>query len=151
MPEHSIPAFFLKDSLIRFRGNRLSFTFGPEMRAVLFFISLFALLIRADYSASATPVRSTESQRLTQHKQIKPADTDTYWAIGEDDLDSTEEIPASPIKDKAPAKFTSVSLFRDRGFLIQHLLALHDRSTHIPTSFCGYSAPIYLTHRVLRI
>lgn len=121
------------------------------MRAVLFFISLFALLIRADYPASAAPHRSVESQRLTQHKQVKPADTDTFWTIDEDDLDSVEEIPANPVKEKASVKFTSASLFRDRGFLIQHLLALHDCNVVPVTSFRGTSAPLYLAHRVLRI
>lgn len=122
------------------------------MRAILFFISLFALLVRADYPASAATHRTTESQRLTQHKQVKPADTDTFWTIDEDDLDSAEEIPANPVKEKSTAKFTATGLFRDRGFLIQHFLALHDYNAQAPiTPFCGYSAPLYLAHRVLRI
>lgn len=140
---------FLKNSLIRIWDIGLWITFGLEMRTVLFFISLFMLLLGAEHAAlAATPV-SPSKEKTAYHNQLKSTDTDHYWTIDESDWDNTEEISADHFKDKVQI-LSTIAIYHGQWLIGKRLPDCCDRSYVVP-HFCGNSTPIYLAHRVLRI
>ncbi|MFT3793739.1 hypothetical protein [Flavobacterium sp.] len=117
------------------------------MRAVLFFISLFTMLIGAGPSASAAAYAYPAKEKSTFHHQVQSTDNDHYWTIDESDLDNSEEIAADHFKDKVQ---TIITVGFHEQWLIGKRLPHVNRSYFFP-HFCGQSTPIYLAHRVLRI
>lgn len=127
------------------------------MRALVFFLSFFALLLRGDFAAASTSGHLPDynkGQYFSAQQQLKSTDND-YWTLTEDSLDSTEEIVhGDKAKDKIPTRF----VFSRLAFhVVQTAVDVPSSKTfkakqnNVGARFCGALRPIYLSHRVLRI
>lgn len=126
------------------------------MRAVVFFISLFSLLLWADFSEAAIPVpsKTNSSTFFSSENQLHAATNSSLWTVDED-IDANEEIPVgTKVKEKFPVKiYTGPIGFFENWQGINRTLHEYKNRNGYPAihSSCGSSTPIYISQRVLRI
>lgn len=131
--------------------------FCAQMRVVLFFVSLFFLLLcgRQNLHAAASPQRNSysTSQTLAKSEQLHFVNADhDITIIEEADVDLDEEhVSGEDLKTELLHKTYGLP---DRWYLnFFPALILNDYHKHfeIFPPFCGQSSPIYIRQRVLRI
>jgi len=126
------------------------------MRAVIFFISLFSLLLWADFSEAATAVapKSDSGSFFSVQNQLHAATNSSLWTVDED-IDANEEIPVgTKVKEKFPVKIYNgpISFFENWQGINRNLHEYKNRNGYpVIHSSCGSSTPIYISQRVLRI
>lgn len=145
----------LKINIKTINTYSLSSNFDSEMRALVFFISLFSVMLWANFSQAATivPSKTISHSIFSAANQLHASDANSLWTIDED-IDVNEEIPADKIKEKVPAKiFTGFSSFSGIWQEINNNSYQYENRSHYPIVpfSCGSSTPIYISHCVFRI
>ncbi|WP_333600595.1 hypothetical protein [Flavobacterium sp.] len=131
------------------------------MRVVTFYIFLFFLLLGGGHNFYAgthqSGNRHTSSQNFTKNRPIKSVTKDQISTVIEDtDIDSEEEhLGGDDLKEGNDAKlFAEKANWHYSCYLVlTDIFGINQYYQIFKTSQpnCGYSTPIYITQRVLRI
>jgi hypothetical protein len=131
------------------------------MRVVVFFLYLCFYLLSGGSSLHAAThsdrICISSSSHFVKNHQIKLTNSDQGTTLIEDvDLDLDEEYHCGDdVSDRTANKFFSENdSLLNRWYLPvsqRFLLNYHYKRYKIFPSFCGYSNPIYITQRVLRL
>jgi hypothetical protein len=135
--------------------------FCDQMRIIVFFISLFFLLLNGEQpSYASTQGKKTNyssNQTSFQTKQIQfSSDNRNLTLFDETDLNLEEEYQHNDDFEKSPEnKFVTTKHNSFNGLYDsksdQILLNYYKKHHQIFHSLCGNSSPIYISQRVLRI
>lgn len=128
--------------------------FGGGMRGLIFIISLFSLLLRAEIPAFEALVHPGQDGKTHSaiSKHFKGVDPDNGCTLIEDDIDSLEDTPPAdpkPIRPLLlPVATFAVSAETPRRICKQQEMAA---KRYASASLARPQSPIYLSLRVLRI